>query len=126
MSTLGRLAITSLLLAITLNVCGPYHDPEHGATLSVSEREINATVVIIGDGRRPCCAGVSVYDDAGMIVIDTAAHCVLHRVDELDPAPDPDKEAHVGDTIQYVTHGDWFTRVSAVSHAYIQTYLEPK
>jgi len=45
----------------------------------------------------------------------------MRKVDKFDPAPNAEKEAHVGDGILYVTRNDWFYTGSDAMRAKIKT-----
>jgi len=76
------------------------------AAISPYEREAMASVMLLNtDGEHsPSCGGVAIKR-SGLTVLATAAHCVRHKIDPFDPAPNAEREAKLGDTIMYSTKG---------------------
>lgn len=99
------------IFTLACGVCSPALDPSptmlYDVTQFFTERE--STVVLLNqDSLTPSCSAVSIYDYDGSAVLATAAHCLLRKVDALDPSPSAEKEAHEGDRALYVTRNDWY------------------
>lgn len=110
--------------------CKPYQEDTVyvGANVYPSEREALASVILLSsDGAHlPSCGGVSISGKNGLTVLATAAHCVRHKIDPFDPAPNAEKESHIGDTILYVTRNQWRYTADDANVARIFTIDEPR
>jgi hypothetical protein len=98
--------VTRLLALLLLFGCTSKPPIEH-EPVKTSAREAASVVVLLSANRdrHPCCSAASVLDLHGRVVLVTAAHCVLHKINQDDPAPDADTWAHVGDRVFYVPGG---------------------
>jgi hypothetical protein len=115
----GCIATMFLLMC---SVCTPRIEPNlpnYSVEQFMNERD--ATVVLLEpDVLQPNCSAFAIYDYDGSVVLATAAHCLLSKVDKLDPSPTAIREASVGDRILYVTRNDWYYTGSDAMRATIK------
>jgi hypothetical protein len=103
-------------LALLVIACTPKPPIERAPRLA-TPHEAAATVVLLSANRdrHPCCSAVAVLDAQGLVMLDTAAHCVVHKINQDDPAPDADQWANIGDSIWYRTQDGYYPQRATIA-----------
>lgn len=119
---LSGLSLSVILLSFC-SFCKPPQLSEIVAehNLPAEAEKANAAVLILDpDTGNQRCGGVAVYGNDGVAVLMTAAHCVTHKDDPFDPAPNAERGASVGDRIRYVTRDSWYSSASGAFTAQLK------